>query len=259
MARFFVPARNIAGGRATLAGTELAHLRRVLRLGPGDRVALFDDTGREYEAVIRAVASDAAELEILGSFRAANESPLELILAVAVTKGEKMDLVIEKATELGVSRVVPHVSTRTVPRLDAARSERRLERWRKIALSAAKQCGRTRLPEIAAIRPFAAVARDAWPGTLKIMLWEKEDRGTLAALHAAEPGARSLLLAVGPEGGFSAEEAELARDHGFNSVRLGGRVLRAETAAVAGMALLQFLWGDLGRAPGPAGPDEERL
>ena len=154
MARFFVRKENIQATSATIAGQELEHLRRVLRLTVGDPVTLFDDTGWEHEAVIRSLHADRGELEIRRSYEAGRESPLALTLALGLTKGEKMDFVVEKATELGVASIMPFTSSFTVPKLDDKKIAKRTERWQKIALSAAKQCGRTQVPEILPLCEF---------------------------------------------------------------------------------------------------------
>lgn len=245
MARFFVPRRSITHQRATIEGSELDHLRKVLRLGPGDPITVFDDGGWEHEAVIRSVSAQAAEIEVLRSFQAERESPLLLTLAVGLTKGEKMDFVVEKATELGVHAIVPFVSTYTVPKLDQRKVEKRGERWQRIGLAAAKQCGRTRIPEILPLSDFEDLVRQT-SGSLNLLFWEKEAGQTLKQIHATDPDARSILLVIGAEGGFSDQEAGLAQRHGFKPIRLGRRILRAETAAVAATSLVQFLWGDLG-------------
>ena len=245
MARFFLPRKNIDDQRATVAGPELEHLRRVLRLGPGDPIIFFDDAGWEHEAVIRSLNNQTAEIEIVRYSRAERESPLKLTLAVGLTKGEKMDFVVEKATELGVQAIIPFVSAYTVPKLDQRKIEKRGERWRKIALAAAKQCGRTRLPEIFPLSNFEALVRQT-TSSLNLLFWEKETWQTLKQVHMTDSDARSILLVIGPEGGLSDQEAGLAQQQGFKIIRLGRRILRAETAAVTAASLVQFLWGDLG-------------
>jgi len=246
MPRFFVSKRDIQGKKGTVTGPELEHLRKVLRLRPGDRVTLFDDEGWEHEGIILSYSAQAGEVKILSSHQPARESPLQVTLAQALGKGEKMDLVVEKATELGVTTLAPFLSSYTVPRLDRQKIEKRRARWQKIALSAAKQSGRTRIPEILDLGDFEALVRRPWPCELKLFLWEKESLQGLAQIREEKVRLDSLLLMVGPEGGFSSEEAAEAMRHGFRSVRLGRRVLRTETAALAALSIVQFLWGDIG-------------
>ena len=246
MARFFLPKERIQDQRGTIIGEELAHLRKVLRLEPGDHVTVFDDTGWEHDAVIRSFSADQGDIDILRSSRPERESSLQITLALGLTKGEKMDLVVGKATELGVQTFVPFVSTYTVPKLNDRKIETRSGRWQKIALSAVKQCGRTRVPKILSLCEFRELVRQPWTDTLKLLFWEREGRLTLKQVYEAERDARAILLVIGPEGGFSSIEADEAQHHGFESVQLGRRILRAETAALAALSVVQFLWGDMG-------------
>jgi 16S rRNA (uracil1498-N3)-methyltransferase len=245
MGRFFLPTQQIQDRRATITGVELNHLRRVLRLRPQDRVVVFDDAGCEHEGIIRSLSEDRGEIEIIRSYQVNNESPLKTTLALGLTKGEKMDWVVEKATELGVHTVIPFVSGYTVPKLNERKMAQRSERWHKIALSAAKQCGRVRLPDILAFTEFRdlleAVSRDA----LRLLFWEKECEQRLSELKETRPSINEVMVMIGPEGGFSAHEAALALEQGFKAVRLGPRILRAETAAVTALSAVQLLWGDL--------------
>ena len=226
-------------------GQELAHLKTVLRLVPGDRITVFDDSGWEHDAVIRKLSADQGEIEILRSYEAARESPLRITLAVGLTKGDKMDFVVEKATELGAQTIVPFTSAFAVPKLDARKIAIRTARWEKIALSAAKQCGRTRVPVIRPLCEFQELVSEERPGTLKLLLWEKEQHQSLNDAREKSIETTSVLIALGPEGGFTVQEAELAKANGFERVHMGRRILRAETAALAALALVQFLWGDL--------------
>ncbi len=234
--RFFVAGEAIAEGRALLRGEERHHLR-VRRLRPGARVELFDDRGRVFDAVVNSVAGDQVELAVVEKGVAARESPLDLTLAVASLKADKIDLVVEKATELGVTRVVLFSCRRALGGSGPAR----VERWRRIATSAAKQCGRSRVPAIEGPEPLSHLAgRQA---DLKLVCWE--DAGAAAALPP--PGAAtSVLIAVGPEGGFDGEEVGELQRAGFRAVSLGPRILRGETAAIVAAALAQRHWGDLG-------------
>ena len=246
MARFFLPRSNIEGRRGSVAGAELEHLRRVLRLRPGDHIIAFDDNGWEHEAVIRALNDAQGELEILRSYQAERESPLAVTLAVALTKGDKMDYVVEKATELGVKTIAPFVSRYTVPKLNDRKVVQRAERWQKIALSAAKQCGRTCLPEVLPLCDYHELIGERGAAELKLFFWEREAEQTLKQVRDREAGVQSVLLVIGPEGGFTVDEAEMARTRGYTTVHLGPRVLRAETAALTALSLVQYLWGDLG-------------
>jgi 16S rRNA (uracil1498-N3)-methyltransferase len=218
----------------------------VLRLSPGDRLIVFDDTGWEHEAVIRSFSAEQGDIELLRSFQTERESPLEITLALGVTKGEKMDFVVEKATELGTQTIAPFLSTYAVPKLNERKIEKRTERWQRITVSAAKQSGRARIPKILPLCEFSELISQPWTGMLKLLFWEREAQQTLKELHQTEPEAEKIILVIGPEGGFSFQEADTAHKHGFKSVGLGRRILRAETAAITATSLVQFLWGDLG-------------
>jgi 16S rRNA (uracil1498-N3)-methyltransferase len=239
MVRLFVPSAQVAGTSIRIRGPELRHLR-TLRLGPGDLLRAFDEHGSEHEVRLVRIGAGAAEGAILNTHRPARESALELVLAPALLKGTKMDLVVEKATELGVQRIVPFSCRHAVAQ------GARHERWRRIAVAAAKQSGRTRVPAVEAPVPFASLVGRPWEGFLRVLAWEGEQTRTLAHLP---PAARAVVVVVGPEGGFAADEVNAAHGGGFESVRLAPRVLRAETAALVATALCQHRWGDLSSAP----------
>ena len=246
MARFFLPKENIHDRCGLIRGEELNHLRKVLRLRAGDAITVFDESGWEHEAVIRSVNTEEAEIDIHRSHAAERESPIEITLALGLTKADKMDFVIEKATELGVHTIAPLITEFTVPNLDQKKSSRRVDRWEKIALSATKQSGRTRVPGIRPIVAFSEFIEQRSARDLNLLFWEKEGERTLRKLNAAQTPEHAVTIAVGPEGGFSAAEAQAALQRGFLTVSLGPRILRAETAPIAALALVQFLWGDLG-------------
>ena len=209
-------------------------------------MTVFDDTGWEHEAVIRSFSADQGDIDILRSYRPERESSLQITLALGLTKGEKTDFVVEKATELGVQTLVPFISSYTVPKLNDRKIETRTERWQRIALSAAKQCGRTLVPKILTLCEFRELVRQPWTDTLKLLCWEREGQLTLKQVYETDRDARAILLVIGPEGGFSSEEADKAQQAGFRSVHLGRRILRSETAALAALSVVQFLWGDMG-------------
>jgi 16S rRNA (uracil1498-N3)-methyltransferase len=244
MARFFVPRENVRDRRGVITGQELSHLRTVLRLATGDHITVFDDAGREHEAVIGKLSADSGEFEIVRSWTAATESALRIILGAGLTKGGKMDLVVEKATELGVHAIVPFFSEFSVPNWDERKIAARTARWNKVAHSAVKQCGRTRSPEILPLRNFQALVSGDWSDALKLFFYEKERAQSLRDIRKKCEETRTVVIAVGAEGGFSEAEALLATLHRFEPVHLGPRILRAETAAITALSLVQFLWGD---------------
>lgn len=235
MLRLFLPSDHLEGPLVRITGSELRHLR-TLRLDAGDRVLVFDEHGAEHEVRLERLGAHEAAGVVLETRHPARESPLDLVLAPALLKGAKMDLVVEKATELGVHRIAPFHCRHAVGQ------GTRTARWRRLAVAAAKQSGRTRVPVVDEPVPFAALVRVPWPG-LRLLAWEGERDRRLATLA---PPAEAAIVAVGPEGGFAADEVEDARAHGFTTVSLAPRVLRAETAAVVAAALCQHRFGDLG-------------
>lgn len=244
--RFFVPPDAVCDGAATVEGRDLAHMRKVLRLRPGARVLLWDGEGAEHEALIRDYEGGVAAMTVVRSYRPQRESPLAVTLAQAVGKGDKMDWIVEKSTELGVARLAPFFSLRTVPRLAGHKGERRRERWEKIAAAAARQSGRTRIPEVREPDGFDAMLARDWPCEARMLFREGSSGRRLTSLREQLGGLRSVLVMVGPEGGFSEEEAARAAAQGFHTVGLGRRILRTETVAVAAVCAVQLLWGDLG-------------
>jgi 16S rRNA (uracil1498-N3)-methyltransferase len=249
--RFFAPpsAFNSEIDRVRLAPEEARHLRDVLRLKPGDEVYVFDGTGREFRCSIEESRRDAAQLKIINEVEPARpESPLQLTLAVALLKGEKFDLVVQKATELGAARIVPVVTMHADIRLrDESDATKRVARWQRIALEAAKQSGRAAVPEVDNPVSFASLIQPAPAGSapVRLMFSERDGESLAEARKKFAGDLTSLIALIGSEGGWADEEIASARDAGWFIVTLGGRTLRAETAAIAVAALLQHLHGDL--------------
>lgn len=242
MRRFFVNPDSIAGDKALITDQEARHLRLVLRIKPGVQIDLFDGAGRIYRAETTKVGKSTVEVRILTCREIASKPPF-LSLGLALLKGKKMDLVIQKATELGVHAVYP-VSTQNCAVPPPAANQ--LSRWQRIAHEACKQCGR---PTPLICQPhlnFSEFLDQARQFDAKIMLWENEGARHLDYLASLTP-LKSLLLLLGPEGGFQDQELELATEHGFIAVSLGPRILRAETAAITAISISQFLLGNLGK------------
>jgi 16S rRNA (uracil1498-N3)-methyltransferase len=233
--------RDLDGPRLELDEPEAHYLGHVLRLKRGDRLAVFNGRGTERDATVESLQRRGAALA-LGTGRAAlPESPLELTLIQALPKSDAMDLIVQKITELGVRTLVPVHTEFSVVKLDAERSERRVEHWRRIARSACEQCGRHRPPHIERPAPLAAAIEALPAATDRLAL---EPFATRALAELAAPS-RGLVVAIGPEGGFAAADRQRLDAAKFASVTLGPRVLRAETAAVAVCAVVQSRWGDL--------------
>ncbi|MGH8182819.1 MAG: 16S rRNA (uracil(1498)-N(3))-methyltransferase [Rhodanobacteraceae bacterium] len=225
-----------------LPASAAQHALRVLRLKPGDPVTLFNGDGHQYPARLLTADPRAARVRIETVESPLRESPLRLTLLQSLARGEKMDWIVQKATELGAAAIVPLVSERSEVRLDAARSEKRLGHWRAIAVAACEQCGRNEVPAIGApIAPAAWLrsAAAAEPGAR----WMLQPGGA-TRLRAFAPHATSMTLAVGPEGGFGDGDIRSLRQAGFHALTLGPRILRTETAGIAAIAGLQALYGD---------------
>lgn len=255
--RFYAAPVDIEGAVATLSADETHHLMHVLRMTPGDEAFVFDGCGSEYRCSFRTVKDGRARLEIVDALSDEVESPLRLTLAQSFAKGEKFDFIVQKATELGVSRIVPLVTRYADVKLDEQQATKRVDRWRRISLEALKQSGRRKLVEIVP------------PGTLREFLNANEpsrmhnlpdlprqthralllfsERGGLAVTHTLakilEPC--EVVALVGPEGGWSDDELELLKECGSKEVTLGPRVLRTETAALVAITLIQHAIGDL--------------
>jgi 16S rRNA (uracil1498-N3)-methyltransferase len=248
--RFFAPPEDFRQDKSvTLAADEAQHMRGVLRLKVGDEVFVFDGEGSEYLCRIESLRRDLAALTILKKVEAASpESPLDLTLALALLKGEKFDLVVQKATELGAARIVPVITKLSDIRLrDEKNAEKRATRWRRIALEAAKQSGRARLPLIEDPQPFDSLLESASDGgeEPRLLFAERGGQSLAAALEPFLAEVQSMTALVGSEGGWTDEEIQAARAADWRITTLGGRILRAETAAIAVIALLQHLYGDL--------------
>ena len=240
LTRVYVDAPLASGMRVTLQGSAAGHLTRVLRLRVGEALTVFNGAGGEYAASIEHAHAGRVAVAI-GELRAIErESPLTLTLAQGVSRGERMDLVVQKATELGASGVAPVLAERSVVRLTAQQAERRLNHWRAIAIAACEQSGRNRLPAIASPVPLKDFLRTS-DGSMRLLL-SPAATATLADLPRL---VSAITVLIGPEGGLAETEQEAAVAAGFKPVRLGPRVLRTETAAIAALTLLQREFGDL--------------
>lgn len=245
--RFFLEQAAEVGDEAELSAGDSRHLSRVLRRVPGDEITVVS-ANRVFAAELLTVG-DVVRVRLNEELAAYTEAPLELILLQGLAKGERMEIVIQKAVELGVSQIIPVACERSVVRLDAKKAAAKQERWQKIADSAAKQCGRTRLVEVAPVQNMKQ-ALSALPEDCHVLMpWEEADgEGVGMALKTALSRAdvpRCAAVIIGPEGGLTAEEAGLAAAAGADLVTLGRRILRTETAAIATLAIVMYQWGDL--------------
>jgi 16S rRNA (uracil1498-N3)-methyltransferase len=249
MARLFVEPQRLADDVVVLADEDHRYLTRVLRLTPGDQVTLFDGTSVEAVGHITRVGPRALEVKIDERRQVASIDRPHVTLIQALAKGDKLELVVQKATELGVMRVIPVTTTRAITKLDAGalRTLSRRARWQKIARDAARQSGRLDVPDVEGVTTLATALAASPKEALKLILWEgARQTGIASVLPAADEKPRQIVIAVGPEGGFAPDEVELARQNGFVAVGLGPRILRTETAALVTLSILGFALGDLG-------------
>lgn len=239
------------GAHVSLPEHTAHHAREVLRLRAGAAVRVFDGAGHEWEAVLDEVSRRTVSARLLHAITPRPESPLHLVLAMAALKGDRMELVIQKATELGVSEIWPVVTIRTDAAARPALKGSRSERWDRVASGAAEQCGRAVVPRVAPTVRLRDLVDHSFEGA-RVVLLETPGHAPLPSLAVAP--ASPLLLLVGPAGGWEPVEASSLLSAGFQAASLGPRVLRAETAAVAAVAVAQAAWGDLGRfhPPGSA-------
>lgn len=237
MIRACVDAPLAVGARIALPEDAAGHLVRVLRLGVGDACVLFNGDGRDYDARIASVGKKSVEAEIEAARDVRNESPLRIVLVQGIARGEKMDWILQKATELGVAGIVPVHGERGEVRLDGERADKRLRHWRSVVASACEQSGRACKPEVAAPRGLADALADL-PAT-RLMLDPEAARPLPPRIEED-----ACALAIGPEGGWSTADMATLAAAGFVGARLGPRVLRTETAGIAAIAALQALAGD---------------
>ncbi|HEV2699997.1 MAG TPA: 16S rRNA (uracil(1498)-N(3))-methyltransferase [Steroidobacteraceae bacterium] len=223
-----------------LQGTAATHVARVLRLRAGDPLILFDDAGGEYTATVVSLSRHVVRVSVGEYLTTDRESALHVTLAQGISRGERMDVVVQKATELGVKRIVPVLAERTVVRLNAAQAASRLRHWRAIAVAACEQCGRNRLPEITPPMSLQAFLVSDLPDGLRLLL---QPDGGLRARDL--PASTAATLLIGPEGGLSDAERTAALAAQFRGLSLGPRILRTETAALAALAVIQQRLGDL--------------
>jgi 16S rRNA (uracil1498-N3)-methyltransferase len=241
VARFHTDSTLRAGGVSLLPEDTAHHAVHVLRLRAGDEVTLFNGRGGEYAGRIAAVDRLRVSVDVLEHRRLERESPLAVTLVQGVSAGEKMDFTVQKATELGVAALQPVLAARSVGRLAGERAELKRAHWRRVAVAACEQCGRNRIPEVLPVLPLAEYCRAPAAGGVRLLLSPQAQLG-LRAAAARVDGATAL--ASGPEAGFVADEEAMLVAAGFVPVRLGPRVLRTETAALAALAALNVLAGD---------------
>ncbi|MET0279762.1 MAG: 16S rRNA (uracil(1498)-N(3))-methyltransferase [Steroidobacteraceae bacterium] len=245
LTRVFVAAPLASGTSLPLPPGPAQHLARVLRLEAGAALRVFNGQGGEFEASIASVRRADVTLTVGAHHPVARESPLVTTLLQGIARGEKMDLILQKSTELGVSRIVPLAAARTNVRLNAETAARKQQHWQAVVIGACEQSGRDRVPEVAAPVSLAQAVAAVAAQLRLILAPDAGSQSLQSLLHVAGTAPTSVCLLVGPEGGFDAEEVQAAQRAGFRACRLGPRVLRTETAGLAALAALQFAAGDL--------------
>jgi 16S rRNA (uracil1498-N3)-methyltransferase len=229
------------GARIALPDDAANHLVRVLRLQAGDGCVLFNGDGHDFPAILQSATKRGVEAELGAPVAVDNESPVRIALVQGIARGEKMDWILQKATELGVASVHPVQSDRSEVKLEGERAAKRLAHWRSVVVSACEQSGRARVPEVAPAQSFPSLLANALPSTRRFLL-DPEAVDSIATMPALDGG---CVLAVGPEGGWSPRDKQALVAAGFVGLKLGPRILRTETAGIAAIAALQARFGDL--------------
>jgi len=245
--RIYNPQELSEGISSELGEEYFTYIKDVLRLKKGDELVLFDGVGHEYSAVIRDFYSSKVCLDIIKK-ETIKLPDTRITLAQSLPKGGKIEMIIQKSTELGTSRIIPFISSRSIPRLTGSRATGKAARWRKIAIEASRQCGRGNVPEVSEILSFDEMLDIPDRRALRIILWEAEPKLGIREILTDEKhaGVDSFFIVIGPEGGFSWEEIEKARQRGFISASLGRLILRTETAPLAILSILQYEKGAFG-------------
>jgi 16S rRNA (uracil1498-N3)-methyltransferase len=249
MRRFIIDPAAVSQPLVTLEGSEAHHIAHVLRLKPGDRIMLVDGTGYEYESIIKGLEDQRVEVEIQQTFGNSAGPGVQIVMAQAFLKEKKMDDLVRKLSELGIADWIPFFSNRTIARPEKNRLAGRMQRWKRIAAEAVKQCRRSDMLQISDPLNFKEVLDLSQSCDLRILFWENETAPLSRQIGSKDRmSPKKIMLMLGPEGGFSEQEVEIARQAGFEVAGLGPRILRAETATLAACTLIQFIYGDLGGA-----------
>jgi 16S rRNA (uracil1498-N3)-methyltransferase len=246
MHRFFTIPENITDQKVILRGSDVAHIRKVLRLMKGDRIQVLDGSGNCYTVILTLVGREQIESSIISKEDAINcESPLRICLGQGLVKGTGFDGIVRKSVELGIDKIIPVNANRCVSNLSQEDIIKKNDRWRKIATEASKQCGRSKVPDIepkpVSVKEFCFLNQKS---DMKIIFWEEEQSIQIKGLSYENRFKRAAIL-IGPEGGFTSKEVESSKEYGFQSVSLGPRLLRVDTASLAAISILQNHWGDL--------------
>lgn len=245
MSRFFIDGGEITAGHIILKGEDVNHIKKVLRLEKGDNIILCDGECTDYLAEIEAFENGCVFAAVKNSYKNTNEPPVSITLFQGIPKSDKMDFIVQKSVELGVSRIVPVTNERTVVRINSGKdADNKVSRWRRIALEAAKQCNRGIIPLIDYPMDFMKALEDAGKHELAIIPYEMEKETGIGA-YIKKENVKNAAVMIGPEGGFTQKEAELASDSGIRPVTLGPRILRTETAGIMVLSIMMYELGDV--------------
>jgi 16S rRNA (uracil1498-N3)-methyltransferase len=242
MHRFFAGVESFSRDSVVLTGTDARHICTVLRLQIGDKIQVLDGKGSLYLVQLEYIKAKLVKGEIISSEKVNTESPLTIHLGQSLIKGNKFDVVLRKSVELGIKTITPLLTERTVVKNEG---NKKIARWKKIVEESCKQCGRSSIPKVSGnIIKLDVFCQQGSKADLKLMFWELEIENGLKDINP-EKTPSSVSVLIGPEGGFTIDEVETARSHGFQTVSLGPRILRAETAPLVVLSLLQSKWGDI--------------
>lgn len=247
MSRFFVSAEQFICGRVNITGSDVNYIKNVLRLKTGSFVSVYDGRGKACLARIDKIEKDQVGCAVVEEFAVAPEPSIRITLIQGLPKGDKMETIIQKCTELGVSEIIPLNCERSIVKIIQEKAAGRVSRWQKVALEASRQCRRSVVPKVSEPKELGGVLNSLPEDALSLLFWEREDKCSLKDCLRASSSA-NIFLFIGPEGGFTAEEVELAKEFGVLTLSLGPRILRTETAGPAVTAIIQYELGDLGDA-----------
>ncbi|MBO8171423.1 MAG: 16S rRNA (uracil(1498)-N(3))-methyltransferase [Bacillaceae bacterium] len=240
MQRYFVDPPQMGENDLTITGDDVHHIKNVMRYGEGDEIIVSNGRGRDVTARIRHVSGEVVHCDIIGELDDNRELPVQITIAQSLPKADKMELIIQKGTELGAFQFLPVISERTIVRLDGKKAAKKIDRWSRIAKEAAEQSHRSRIPQITVIHTWRELLDQADAFDTRLLAYEQEQGATLyEALQPLDEGS-SILLLIGPEGGFSEKEVDEALSAGFRSISLGRRILRTETASLYGLSCISY-------------------
>lgn len=247
MPRFFINSKDIFDDNINVTGEDYNHIKKVLRLKCGEIITLSDGEGLEYVAEIVEFGDGFVHTKVIESFKNTTEPPVKVTLYQGLPKSDKMDFIIQKSVELGISKIVPVLTERTVVRLDSEKDAlKKCERWNRISLEAAKQCNRGIIPKIEIPISFKEAIKQTEDKALSLIPYEKEAKNSLKRVLERVDSISDISVFIGPEGGFTEQEIEEAVSSGLSSVTLGPRILRTETAGIAVLSILMYELGDVG-------------